>query len=190
MASKKCEFKLWQRFIKKNSYLCTSGARKWVQKCNYVELKSLFVRIAVLWNGFLLGKQSTKNQKFLLDNFPLRDHWRTYLFNLPRNMNYTVLQFDSSNIQVKFIFIQTKDTGHMSFDLLWKSSTFRVEFEMKPKVLLFQLPTRLDRLQLTSSLEDGLQWHVSETGPPALEHQFTRVHKPPNMSGARWWVPA
>lgn len=133
------------------------------------------------------GKTIYQESKFLLDNFPLRDSWRLYLFNLPRNMNYIVLQFDSSNFQVKFIFIPAKDTciwiSHMSFGHLWKSSTFGVEFEMTPNILL-------GRVELTSSLEDGLQWHVSETSPPALEHQFTRVHKPPNIFGACWWIPA
>lgn len=38
-----------------------------------IMLKSPFGRIAVPQNEFLLGKQSTKNQNFLLDNFPLRD---------------------------------------------------------------------------------------------------------------------
>lgn len=61
---------------------------------NAVMLKSLFGRIAVLQSEFLLERRSTKNQNFYWETSPqgpLKD-----LFNLAKNMNYILLQLDTT----------------------------------------------------------------------------------------------
>lgn len=59
-----------------------------------IMLKSLFGRIAVLQSEFLLERQSTRNRIFYWGTSPqgpLKD-----LFNLARNMNYILLQLDTT----------------------------------------------------------------------------------------------